>query len=197
MSTGAVILAGGNGTRFGAQKQFTVFIDKELWRWVADACKDSKIFDELIVVGVDIPGGQTRQESVFRGIRKLGTDKVVVLEAARPLITPEQIITIANVTTPSVSFAAKAKETVIYMNRHIDRTKCSVLQVPQAFDREMLLQAHTLTKEVDATDDTILMWECFGITPTLIPGGNNLHKVTYYHDLYILEKLHEGLNNGR
>ena len=37
------------------------------------------------------------------------------------------------------------------------------------------------------TDETRVMYEEYGITPTFVEGGENLYKVTYPHDIEYLE----------
>jgi 2-C-methyl-D-erythritol 4-phosphate cytidylyltransferase len=222
MSASAIILAGGTGERFGKKKQLIEFQNKPLWKHVYDKCIEADVFTRLVIVGIpydeayetvssddgylgpitDIfwidKGGKTRQESVFYGLHKIGdVDRVVILEAARPLITVEQIQTMAEHEGRSVSYVAPAVETILFRGEHLDRNACEILQVPQSFDANMLTEAHMMTCVTDATDDTILMWKVHKIEPDLIPGGRNLHKVTFPHDIRILEHIHEDINNRR
>ena len=187
MKFSCVILAAGDGLRFGAKKQFIEWRGRELWEYSCDVCE--KVSDDVIVVGVDFPGGKTRQESVFKGIRKAKYEKVVIVEAARPLVTSKQIKDIGLNTYPSVSYVMKSTDTILYKKEHLNRDYCYRLQVPQSFDTKMLIEAHENTKMVDATDDTILMVECLDIRPKLIDGGYNLFKVTYPEDLRMLEVI--------
>jgi 2-C-methyl-D-erythritol 4-phosphate cytidylyltransferase len=210
MSVSAIILAGGKGERFGKEKQFVEFQGMALWRHVYYKCAESKVFERIVVVGVppynryDFPGtifiekgGKTRQDSVFYGLHRIGpVDRVVILEAARPLVNVDQIKAIANHKGDSVSFVAPAVETVLFRGEHLDRRECEILQVPQAFNAHMLIEAHMRTCEKDATDDTILMRQQWGIQPDLLPGSRNLYKVTYPHDLKVLELIDEDINNG-
>ena len=61
---GAVVLAGGKGERFRGQKQFCELKGKPLWQHVNDKIHAVMQSDNIIVVGIDIPGGETRTESV-------------------------------------------------------------------------------------------------------------------------------------
>jgi 2-C-methyl-D-erythritol 4-phosphate cytidylyltransferase len=210
MPVSAVILAGGQGERFGTKKQFVEFQGLPLWMHVYSKCNEALVdFERIVIVGVKQPhpmfpdnvvfmdrGGKTRQDSVFYGLHKIGeAERVVILEAARPLVSKEQIVTIAEDNHDSTSFVAPAVETIIYKGQHLDRQQCEILQVPQAFDSWRLIRAHMDTGLSDATDDTILMRQRWGIVPHLIPGGRNLHKVTYPHDIKVLEHIDEDLNN--
>ena len=85
---GAIVLAGGKGTRFHQQKQFVQLWGKELWRHVYDKACQLIPKEQIIVVGVDVPGGETRSGSVMNGLNGLKeSEKVLLLEAARPLVT--------------------------------------------------------------------------------------------------------------
>jgi len=192
-----IILAGGSGERFGQKKQFVEYKGKPLWRHVYDKCVLAAS-EDIHVVGVDLPGGKTRQESVLCGLQNVKSNKVVILEAARPLVTIEQILTIAHFNSRSISFIAPSVETIIYRgNEYFDRNACQILQVPQAFCTNLLLDAHKKTSMTNATDDTILMAKVHGISPDLIPGGHNLFKVTYPLDLKIIEHIDENYSNNR
>ena len=89
---GAVILAGGMGTRFHGQKQFFRLWGKELWRHVYDKMCQLIPKEQIVVVGVDVTGGETRSRSVMIGLDLLKPcSKVLLVEAARPLVTVDQL----------------------------------------------------------------------------------------------------------
>lgn len=188
LSISGIILAAGNGKRFGGKKQFIEFMGKPVWKFVKDTV--SEVLEEVIVVGVDIKGGKTRQESVLKGIRKAKNDKIIIFDAARPLVTKEQIYKIALSLKRynSVSFAVDSADTIYYKGDYI-RKGAYLLQVPQAFDRRMLLQAHLKTEIKNATDDTVIFLKEYGVKPKIIKGGKNLHKLTVKEDLNILKAL--------
>ncbi len=52
---------------------------------------------------------------------------------------------------------------------------------------KMLVKAYKTGKYTDMTDETRIMYEEYGITPTFVEGGENLYKVTYPHDIEYLE----------
>jgi 2-C-methyl-D-erythritol 4-phosphate cytidylyltransferase len=114
----------------------------------------------------------------------------VIFDAVRPLITHDQIehIKKAVIKHPSISFGLEPADT-IYFNGTYQRKGLIALQVPQAFDLKKLREAHAKTKLENATDDTIIMHECFGICPEILNGGANLLKITRQSDLQIIESL--------
>ena len=182
-----IILAAGEGLRYGSKKQFEFLENKEVWKHVKDTA--DKVAKQVIVVGVDVPGGTTRQESVKIGLQHINTKRVVILDAVRPLVTVEQILEIANHHSSSVSYGLPSTDTVINGKMFLPRENLICLQVPQAFDTELLKIAHSKTESNSSTDDCRLMQEVHQIDPTILQGGKNLHKLTHSEDLAILEAI--------
>ena len=167
----AIVLAGGQGTRYGQKKQFIVLNGKPLWQHVHD--KVSKFVDEsdVCVVGVDVEGGATRSQSVINGLRYLASrgndyERLIILEAARPLITNEQIDIILNDKHPSCTFVLPLKSTVIMRDgTYLDRNKMWKMSTPVAFDFKKFYAAYMSGKYYDFTDDTRVMYEEYGEKP--------------------------------
>ena len=61
----AIVLAGGQGTRFGGKKQFLEIKGKPLWKHVHDKLCKFISDEDIVVVGVDTEGGITRSQSVI------------------------------------------------------------------------------------------------------------------------------------
>jgi len=117
MSTAALIVAGGSGTRMGAQipKQYLDIGGKPVIRHTIEAflhhprialvqaviASDHAQFFSEAVMGLKMPmpvlGGATRQQSVLNGLealarREMGAPSVVMIhDAARPFVTPALI----------------------------------------------------------------------------------------------------------
>ena len=153
-----------------------------------------------MAVGKDIPGGTTRTGSVLNGLEALpkDTDRVIILEAARPMVTKKQIIQLLNDSHPSTSFVRPLVNTVIYRNgEYINREEMYDLLTPQAFDYKLLLEAYQSGKFNDMTDETRAMYEFHGIKPHLIETENNLFKVTYPGDLDIIESIYKAQQEAK
>jgi len=194
---GAVVLAGGKGERFQGQKQFCKIKGKPLWKHVYDKIYAVIQNDNIIIVGIDIPGGETRTESVIRGLNRLSpnTRRVIIAEAARPLVTKHQIQEILYDHALSTSFVMPLVNTVIKRDGiYINREEMYELLTPQAFDYQLLSQALNSGQFENMTDETRVMFEFHGIKPHLIETTENLFKVTYKRDLPILESLMEIYN---
>lgn len=193
---GAIILAGGNGTRFKEKKQFCTFRGKVLWKHVYDKVKMFISEDNIVVVGVDIPGGETRSKSVINGLKYFKNKKlkkIIILEAARPMVKEEQIMTLINLNSESASFSRPIVNTIINKDgSYVNRNDYYDLLTPQCFDYEKLLYAYENGDFVDMTDETRVMYEFYGLKAKLIDGDDYLFKVTYPHDLLVLESLIKG-----
>lgn len=92
MKYSAILLAAGKGTRYHGRKQDVIFHDKPLWRYAYETVESIVGHDRIVAVGKDIEGGVTRTESVIKGLDAIpvDTDRVVIVEAARPMVTKKQ-----------------------------------------------------------------------------------------------------------
>lgn len=194
MQACAIILAGGLGSRFGQKKQFLVVQNKPLWQHVFD--KIAKIIpkENICVVGVTVPGGETRSKSVINGLTFLKDrgdyDRLLIVEAARPLITDEQVLNILQNPHSSCTYTLPLKSTIIKKDgTYLNREDLCKLSTPVAFDYHMFSKAYLTGKYLDYTDDTRVMFEEYGEKPFLLEGDENLLKLTYPSDIAIFENL--------
>ncbi len=191
---GAIILAGGRGERFNGAKQDVEFHGKALWRYPFDLVSQFVKRESIVVVGKDCKGGKTRSKSVMQGLARLSedTERVIILEAVRPMVTPEQIQVLLEDTHPSTTFVMPLVNTVVWRNgEYINRYDLYELLTPQAFDCRMLKDAYESGKFKDMTDETRVMFEYHGIKPFFIETGQNLFKVTYRRDIPVLESIYQ------
>lgn len=192
----AIILAAGQGARFGSQKQFLKFHGKPLYQHVYDTLCQVIPSNYVVIVGVDIEGGTTRCGSVKCGLDYIATlgnfDKVVICEAARCLVTKEQIEQIVKYNSQSICYVNPVVDTVILKDKtYVNRDECLHLVSPQAFDFNLLYQAYQQADLGELrTDETRLMFETYGIKPDFLKGDENLYKVTYPKDITVLESIY-------
>ncbi len=188
-------LAAGLGSRFGEQKQFIEFLDKPLWRHIYEKVTSLIPKENVVVVGVDIIGGITRARSVVCGLQYLKSlnknfKRILVVEAARPLVSVEQLKTIIEDNHLSSTYALPLVSTIVkrdgtYQNRE-DFYK---LSTPVGFDYQMFSAAYLGESEYEFTDDTRVMYEHYGIKPFFIEGDERLLKMTYKSDLEVMQAL--------
>lgn len=190
----AILLAAGRGTRYHGRKQDVPFHGMPLWRWAFGAVASVVGDDRVVVVGRDVPGGDKRSGSVLNGLKALpaDTDRVVIAEAARPMVTEAQIRELLDDSHPSTTFVRPLVNTVIYRDgTYVDRNLLYDLLTPQAFDYKALRVAYESGRFEDMTDETRVMWEAHGIKPHFIEvADDGLFKVTYPGDLEIIESIY-------
>ena len=153
-----------------------------------------------------VSGGDTRQDSVFNGLQALpdNTDFVVVHDGVRPFVTDEMIFTCleaaaawgAAVAAVPVKDTVKAADTEGFVVDTPDRSQLWTVQTPQAFQKDLLLDAHqhARQKELQATDDAALV-EQLGFKVKLVMGSYRNLKITTSEDLIIAEALKSSIYN--
>lgn len=197
---GAILLAAGQGTRYHGKKQDFPFHGKPIWRYAYETALSVVGDGNIVAVGKDIQGGATRSGSVMNGLNALPNevDRVILVEAARPMVTKEQIEQLLNDPYPSSSFVRPLVNTVIYRDgTYINRGDLYDLLTPQAFDRNMLEEAYESGRFNDMTDETRVMFEYHGVKPHFIETESNLFKITYPGDVEIIESIYKTqIENG-
>jgi len=149
-----------------------------------------------------VPGGETRQISVYNGIRALSTtadvDFVVVHDAVRPFVTDETIrdcLTAADAHGAAVA-AVPVKNTIkitdsnCFVAETLPRERLWKVQTPQVFRKSLLESAHQKAREcqLTATDDAALV-EQLGCPVKLVESSYANLKITTPVDLRIAEVL--------
>lgn len=153
-----------------------------------------------------IIGGQTRQQSVKNALVHVRdnipeTDYVLIHDAARPLMTNEQV---NNVIEPLISKQAKGvtlsckaadsfrrgeeNEKFVQAKEFVSRDNLYAIQTPQGFCFKTILEAHLHTQNLSHTDDTSLLTE-IGEDILLAKGSRFNVKVTTNEDLLFVKKL--------
>ncbi len=150
-----------------------------------------------------VPGGVTRQQSVFSALEKLPAEVniVVVHDGARPLVSSLAINSVCDIPEgfDGLITAIRVTDTVKEVDnsrvvKTLDRDRLVSVQTPQAFLRSRLYEAHkkALEKGFEGSDDASLI-EFIGGKVGVIQGDRHNIKVTYPEDLVIVERL---LNRG-
>lgn len=205
----ALIPAAGSGTRLGrGPKAFVEVAGRSLLaRSVAALAPHA---DEVLVAlpagtalppGVNartIPGGDTRQGSVYRLLRATTADTVLIHDAARPFLPDRVVLELLNTVTDTgaATAALPVADTLVSAGQDgswghlVPREGLWAVQTPQAFRRETLLAAHEAARReaFAATDDAGLVVRLGG-TVRLVPGDARLFKVTTPGDLALAEAL--------
>lgn len=216
----AIIVAGGTGTRMGANlpKQFMLLKGKPVIYYSIKAFLDS--FDDLQVIlvlpseyistGHEIvngyfdkkriqitAGGETRFHSVKNGLALVEEESIIfVHDGVRCLLTKELIHRCyqkASETGTAIP-AIVSKDSIRLLSNEdsesFDRNKVMLVQTPQTFQSKILLPAFETDYKNEFTDEATVV-EASGIKVSLVKGEENNIKITRPGDLLIAEKILE------
>ena len=222
----ALILAGGRGTRLGADtpKQFLPLGGKTALRHAAEAFLDHPAVDGVrVVIAVgDRPrhdaalsglavmepvlGGASRQDSARRGLESLcGSPPRLVLihDAARPFPDPGTIERTVHALErhPAAAPALPLTDTIKeahggLVDRTVDRSRLRSVQTPQGFRFSQILVAHRAAAAREATDDAAVA-EQAGLEVALVAGSKANIKITTEDDLVLARRLLGGEGTQR
>lgn len=152
-----------------------------------------------VVVHV-VAGGETRQQSVERGLSALTSSAVLVCvhDAARVLVSHATIraVVAAAARSGAATAASRPADSVREQfttgaSRALDRGTLWLIETPQVFTRDLLEDAHRLARErgFDATDDATLVERMCGTMVAIVASEGPNVKVTTRVDLELVEAL--------
>ena len=147
-----------------------------------------------------VPGGSSRQESVYNGLQALPptAEQVLIHDGARCLATPALFDRCAAAlqTCSGLIAAIPVKDTIKIVNDHgmIEatpaRSRMWAAQTPQGFHVAPLKAAHDQGKAQNwAVTDDAALFEKVGLPVKIVPGEETNLKVTTPEDLQIAEKV--------
>lgn len=223
MVVSALIPAAGRGERMGGEvkKPFLLLNDKPIIVHTLSRFQRCDLIDEIIPIvsaeDVDrtwrivrkyeftkvtkvVSGGETRQRSVYNGLRTLGekTDVVVIHDGVRPFVTDEIIRgCVERAFKAGAAIAAvPVKDTIKEVSPEgivlhtLERSRLWAIQTPQVFRKKLILKAHELALErgIEATDDAALV-EMMGGKVHVVMGSYENIKITTPEDLILARTL--------
>ena len=144
-------------------------------------------------------GGLTRQESVFNALQHVSASvtHVLVHDGVRPFVNPKKVAELIEMlnTEEAVILASPATDTVkLVASDHIaetlDRRQIFLAETPQAFKKEVLMEAHREAQKKGFTfsDDSALV-EALGRRVAICPSDGKNLKITSPADLQLARLL--------
>lgn len=221
--TSAIIVSAGNSTRMGGvNKQFLKLGNSTVIGMSLKAFQDCESVSEIIVVTKldDISkvesiakdlnitklksvtvGGNTRQESVLNGCKKVSQDTslITIHDGARPLVLVKDIEKcIANARVYGGStLGVPVKDTIKVVNDNLItdtpyRPSLYITQTPQTFKKSIYFRGVEFAERnnLDFTDDCQLV-EAMGYKIYMTTGNYSNIKITTPEDIHIAEILLE------
>ena len=222
-----VIVAAGRSIRMGQglRKQFRLLAGRPVLAHTLDVFEQSALIQGLVLVvppgeesrcreaivkGLGyrkvlavVPGGESRQESVWAGLSALPPCGVVLIhDAVRPFVSDKLLDDLIRAAREvgAVAPAVQPKDTIReaseagYAGRTLNRGSLRLIQTPQAFDYRLILRAHSAARESGflGTDDTSLV-EHIGHEVAIVEGDYRNFKLTTPEDFLFAEALMGGL----
>jgi 2-C-methyl-D-erythritol 4-phosphate cytidylyltransferase len=215
----AIIVAAGDSRRMGFDKLFAAIAGKPVIAHTISAFERANSVNGIIVVAREdrhdeiktmagdenfkkvrsiIPGGKYRQDSVRAGLEHLdsATRWVAVHDAARPLVTPEQIERVfqqcanhaAAALAEPVNDTLKRADSNLLVSASVDRDQLYAMQTPQVFERQLIEEAYraVYAENISLTDEVSAV-ERLGRDVALVLNDDFNFKVTYPRDLPVAE----------
>ena len=215
----AIIVAAGEGKRFGSGKQFALLRGKTIVDWSIESLSGHPEVDEVILVlpdetrneeffrrhkklGAVVAGGPRRQDSVWQGFERVDAreaELVLIHDGVRPLLSQDVITRVIGKarTTGAAIPAIPVEETVKEVVRGevlgtLDRDRLYRVQTPQGFSYSLLEKALRKAREEGyyGTDEAGLV-ERIGHRVAVVEGDPRNIKITTPTDLRIAEALIE------
>jgi 2-C-methyl-D-erythritol 4-phosphate cytidylyltransferase len=218
MFVSCIIVAAGSGARLGAKipKAFVKINGRPMLEYSLQACQDClkvneiilvkppshqfnglKYFDRFSKLAAIVSGGKERLDSVRAGLNSLSSKAGMVLihDAARPLIKPDQIEAVISATKKhgAAILASPVTDTIKkadkgWIKGTVDRSGRWKAQTPQGFRKEILERSHFSWRKLIATDDSQLA-ELVKVKVRIVPGDDSNIKITTPIDLEIASCL--------
>ena len=169
----------------------------EKWMHEYEKAVDSHHIDKVECI---VPGGLSRQESVFKGLQEIQefARRVLIHDGARPFIEGKQISDLMDALRDyhGVSLGYQITDTVKrcddkdIVKEEVSRVGLMGMQTPQAFRFRDIMNAHFEARKRGwrATDDTSLLGR-MGLPVKVIDSSPDNIKITHPADLYIAELL--------
>jgi 2-C-methyl-D-erythritol 4-phosphate cytidylyltransferase len=226
----AIIVAGGSSQRMGFDKMFAAVADEPVIAHAIRAFERTTAITEIVIVAREqchdqirrivsdagvkkmraiVRGGERRQDSVRAGLDHIGRDAkyVAVHDAARPLVTPEQIdrafeqcrVHGAAALAQPVNDTLKRADDNLLVVGSVDRHQLCAMQTPQIFERNLIEEAYraVYTEDILVTDEVSAV-ERLGHEIALVLNDDFNFKITFPRDLPVADFiLRERMKNSR
>lgn len=216
-----ILLSGGSGSRMNQSvpKQYMMLFGKPVFMHTLERIDQIDEIDEVVFVCkneyesmvseyirnyqlvkryVFAEAGETRQASVYNGLLLAKNKNIIIHEAARPFVKKAEFLELINADTENVTFGSPISYTVLTCKNNVidgilKRDELVNIQLPQKFDKELLLTCHQKAKADNRvfTEDASLVFYYSQEEVKVIRGKEYNLKLTNPEDLIVSEKLYK------
>ena len=219
MSVTGILLVAGNSTRFakGSNKNLEQINGKYILEYSLKKIIDNALIDDIVIAikkeeeilvaniikkYIEKPiklvqGGKTRQESVYNCITKTNANIVIIHDGARPVIKQDYINKCIKTMEQydGATIAVKSKDTIkisddngVVINT-TERKNTWLVQTPQCFKRDILIEAHEKFKNNETITDDCMLLELMEKKIKLIEGDYTNIKITTPDDVSLVKQF--------
>lgn len=222
-----ILLAGGDGNRMrqALPKQYLQLAGRPVITHIMERVENIEKIAEIIVVcdakykslilryigDMNLrkpyslaPKGKTRQESVYNGLMLAAHDQVIIHEAARPFVTVDDFEKLIAADEDNCTYAIPLPFTVLrsrdgYISGLLDRSELVNIQLPQKFNRDVLLAAHMKANEEEIvfTEDASMLLAYDLGKVKILPGKEYNIKLTEPLDFIVGEQIYKMVFDNR
>ncbi len=221
-----LLLSGGKGSRMqeSTPKQYLLLAGKPMIMHSLERIDQLDDVNEIIIVCdpsfidsikqmlheynitknvVFVKGGETRQESVYNGLKAIQNGNVIIHEAARPFVKQNEFKSLIDYPEPNVIYGNDIPFTVLTGNTHVhgvlNRSELINVQLPQKFNANLLRQAHEIALERGDvyTEDSSLLYDVLKEEIRVIKGTDYNIKITNPIDLLTGEIIYRNYISNR
>ncbi len=215
----AIIVAGGSSQRMGFDKLLALLGDRPVLAHTIDAFERTESVGDIVLVARAerirefeelvrqhdfkkvrrvVAGGNHRQDSVRAGLGAMEREAnyIAVHDAARPLVTPEQIERVfavarehgAAALAEPVTDTLKRADENHFVAGGVSRENLFAMQTPQIFARDLLERAYAAVaaNNLSVTDEVSAV-EHLGEKVQLVPNDEWNVKITFPRDLLLAQ----------
>ena len=217
-----ILLSGGVGTRMNnpVPKQYMLLAGKPVIMHTLEKADLIEEINEIIIVCSDeyisplklmveqygikksikyAQAGKTRQQSVRSGLLQTENKNVILHEAARPFVKIEDFMCLINENAENAILGIDIPFTVVKGFENVEqpllkRSELVNVQLPQKFNREILLNAHIQAEneQQDFTEDATMVCNYYPNVKIKICKGKEYNiKLTTATDMIIGEQIYE------
>lgn len=210
MKVAAVIVGAGFGKRIGKSKASILLEKKPLFYYSLQAFLASGKISQVVLVlqkkhfkiakkfitgkkVVLAEGGQTRKDSVIKGLERVKKEikYVLIHDCARPFLKKQLILKVIKELKnyPAVIPGIKVKDTLKQVQKGLvrktlNRENILSIQTPQGFRKNLLKSEYKKYKHLKITDSAKI-FEKAGHPVKIVEGDRLNFKITYQEDIFL------------